>query len=502
MNYITKLFLAVLTITLSSCQVQKHPEKPNILFLFTDDQRYNTIRALGNDQLITPNLDQLARRGYYFNNAYIMGSMSGAVCAPSRAMLMTGRNLYHVDPMGYTIDTSHVTLPQWLSENGYITFHTGKWHNGKKTFARSFGSGQHIFFGGMSDHYKVPLHAFDSSGSYPDADVYYLEGEHSAEIYADAAIDFLNKYNTEKPFFMFVSFQTPHDPRNMPEEYKNMYGSKNMELPPNFMNVHPFNNGELDIRDELLAGFPRTEKEVQANIAAYYAMITHTDAQIGRILQKLNEKELADKTVIVFAGDNGLAVGQHGLMGKQNLYEHSIKVPLLFAGPGIPEGMNTDAFGYLFDIYPTLCSFAGISVPKSVMGKSLHPVMNGEKKKVRDEMIFAYKTFQRGYRNEQWKLIKYNVNDTLRTQLFNLEEDPWETNNLASGEVYADTLQALLESMQKSFSDNGDTINFTKSDWNLPVTSFSWKQKMRKENPVGYERLMRMVNEERKLRGF
>ena len=312
--------LLLLVLVGLSCQQNKPTDKPNILFLFTDDQRYNTIYTLGNKEIITPNLDKLARKGFYFNNAYIMGSMSGAVCAPSRAMLMTGRNLYNVHPMGHTIDPEHTTLAKTLSDQGYVSFHTGKWHNGKESFSRSFDAGKRIFFGGMSDHYEVPLHAFDTTGNYPESELYHRKGKHSAEIYAEAAIDFLEHYDGIQPFFMYVAFQSPHDPRNMPEKYLNLYGTEKIELPPNFMPEHPFDNGELDIRDELLAGFPRTEKEVKANIAAYYAMITHTDDQIGNIMNKLEEKDLTKNTIIVFAGDNGLAVGQHGLMGKQNLF--------------------------------------------------------------------------------------------------------------------------------------------------------------------------------------
>lgn len=495
-------FLLLLFLVSFACQQPKKTDKPNILFLFTDDQRYNTIHALGNKYIITPNIDQLANRGFYFNNAYIMGSMSGAVCAPSRAMLMTGRNLYNVHPMGYTIDPDHKTMAKTLSDHGYTSFHTGKWHNGKESFVRSFDTAKHIFFGGMSDHYKVPLHAFDSTAKYPESEVYHLEGKHSAEIYAEAAVDFLDHYDGNRPFFMCVAFQSPHDPRNMPEKYLNLYSNETMELPPNFMPEHPFNNGELDIRDELLAGFPRTEQEVKANIAAYYAMITHTDVQIGKIMDKLEEKNLTRNTLVVFAGDNGLAVGQHGLMGKQNLYEHSIKVPLLFAGPGIPEGKTSDAFCYLSDIYPTLCDYNSIPVPETVMGTSLNPIISDNEESVRNDLIFAYKTFQRAYRKGHWKVIKYNVDDSIRTQLFNLDKDPWEMNNLVATNAYSDTLAMLENLMQKKFTDYNDSIDFSKDDWNLDIDTESWKERVMKNNPRVYQHLMELVKEERKLRGF
>ena len=160
----------------------------------------------------------------------------------------------------------------------------------------------------------------------------------------NAAIDFIDKMDSDQPFFTYVSFLAPHDPRVMPERFKEMYKPEDMELPPNFMGGHPFDNGALHIRDEELAAFPRNPEEVKEHIAEYYAMITHLDYEIGRVIQKLEEKGLLENTIVVFAGDNGLAVGQHGLFGKQSCYEHSNRVPLIFAGPGIPQGEKRDAY--------------------------------------------------------------------------------------------------------------------------------------------------------------
>ncbi|GAF96928.1 unnamed protein product, partial [marine sediment metagenome] len=288
-------------------------------------------------------------------NAYIMGSMSGAVCMPSRAMLMTGRTLFRLEGSGGTVPEEQVTMPETLQKAGYNTFETGKWHQDRATFKRCFTHGSKIFFGGMSNHYKVPVNDFDPTGEYPKEKIYSDEGKHSSELFSDAAIRFLRDYADDKPFFMYVSFTAPHDPREMPVEYLDMYDSDKIPLPENFMPEHPFDNGELIIRDELLAKFPRTPEEIRTHIAAYYAMITHVDAQIGRILDTLKETGNAENTIIIFSGDNGLAVGQHGLLGKQNLYEHSVHVPLIISGPGMPVGEKRDALCYLFDIFPTLC---------------------------------------------------------------------------------------------------------------------------------------------------
>jgi len=451
------------------------PKKPNILFFFTDDQRFDTIHALGNDHVITPTMDSLVERGTTFTNAYIMGGQSAAVCMPSRAMLMTGRHLFHIRDNGSIIPTEHVMLPELLRKHGYATFETGKWHNGPPSLARSFTDGGKIFFGGMSDHYRVPVRDFDPEGKYPKDLTYHDEGTHSSELFSDAAIRFLRTHREDRPFFLYIAYTAPHDPREMPEEYLNLYDPDRIPLPENFLPEHPFDNGELEVRDEQLAQWPRTPREIRGHIAAYYAMITHVDAQIGRVINALRETGRADNTIIVFAGDNGLAVGQHGLMGKQNVYEHSVHVPLIMSGPGIPAGERRDAFCYLYDIFPTLCDLTGIEVPVTVDGISLVPSVRNGSLKARDSLFFAYKNYQRAVRTERWKLILYNVNGKKTTQLFDLARDPRETTNLAAASSYAGRISELTSVMNKWLEKTGDKVDLDKPDWGVPVIP-GWRQ--------------------------
>jgi len=396
-----------------------------------------------------------------------MGSTSGAVCVPSRAMLMTGRTLFHLAGQGNSIPRAHVTMPEALRVAGYTTFGTGKWHNGPPAYARCFSDGAKVFFGGMSDHYNVPVFDFEPEGKYRKTEKYIDEGTHSSELFSNAAIKFLGDYKPDKPFFMYVSYMAPHDPRHMPKAYLDMYDPDTIPLPKNFLPEHPFDNGDLETRDEKLAPWPRTPEEIRKHIAAYYAMITHVDAQIGRVLEALKETGHAEDTIIVFAGDNGLAVGRHGLMGKQNVYEHSVHVPLIFSGPGIPKDQRRDAFCYLLDIYPTLCDLTGVSAPGSVEGKSLAPVLRGERRKTRDVLLFPYKDFQRGLRTDHWKLILYNVNGKKTAQLFNLRNDPWEMTNLAEDPAYADRVQELTCLMKDLCREEDDKVDFDKHDWGV-----------------------------------
>jgi arylsulfatase A-like enzyme len=435
-------------------------KKPNVVFFFTDDQRFDTIHVLGNEQIITPNMDWLVRHGTTFTHAYIMGSMSGAVCMPSRAMLLSGRTLFHLDKLGGTVPPEHTTFPEVFRNAGYTTFQTGKWHQDAKTYNRCFTNGAKIFFGGMSDHFKVPVRDYDPTGRYPKQAVHSDEGRHSSELFSEAAIEFLKGYREDKPFLMYVSYTAPHDPRDMPRKYRDMYDPAGMELPKSFMPEHPFDNGEMKIRDENLAPWPRTPEEIRRHQAAYYAMITHVDAQIGRVLETLKETGHAEDTVIVFSADNGLAVGRHGLLGKQNLYEHSVHVPLVFCGPGIAKGRKYDIFCYLLDIYPTLCDLAGLPMPAGLEGQSLAPAMRGQGQDERESLFFAYKDIQRAVRDERFKLIEYNVAGQRTAQLFDLADDPWELKNLAQDGRYAQRLQNLRNRLVQWKEELDDRSSF------------------------------------------
>jgi arylsulfatase A-like enzyme len=283
-------------------------------------------------------------------------------------------------------------------------------------------------------------------------------------LFSDAAIRFLREYKEERPFFLYVSYTAPHDPRMAPKEYVALYPPEKIRLPDNFLPEHPFDNGEMKVRDEQLAPWPRTPEVIRGHIAAYYAMITHLDAEIGRVLKALEETGRADNTVIVFAADNGLAVGQHGLMGKQNLYDHSIRVPLILAGPGVPRGKSVASLCYLHDLFPTLCELAGLAIPDSVEGRSLNGLM-GRRESARDSIFLAYRHFQRGVRTDRWKLILYNVGGNLTIQLFDLQSDPWERSNLAGEEANFAKVRELITLLRGWMKETGDPLDLDKPDW-------------------------------------
>mgnify|MGYP002511170861 FL=1 len=446
-------------------------KKPNILFIVTDDQRFDTIHALGNDEIITPNLDALVNRGISFDCAHIAGGTCGAVCMPSRAMVMSGRNPFHLEELGGNIPPQHKTLAETFKNNGYETIGLGKWHNGCPAYARSFTQGAKIFFGGMWDHWNVPTCRYDPTGEYDNVinfvvDFYsdnhpqeqhcdeFEPGKHSSTLLTDSAIELLKENaGKEKPFFMYLAYLAPHDPRTMPDKFRQMYDPDKIKLPPNFQEVIDTNYPLMVHRDEHLAAYPRQEAEIKRHIAEYFAMITHLDYEIGRLLQALEESGERDNTIIVFTGDNGLAVGQHGWLGKEDIYEHGVRVPLIMAGPGIAENNRNKAFVYLYDIFPTLCEKVGIDVPESVDGKSFAQLFDGEHGETfRNELYLIFDKFVRGVKDENYKLIEYRNGDNEEdkwTFLYDIKNDPWETINLANDESYKDKVNEMREKIIK-----------------------------------------------------
>lgn len=445
------LLLVLTTSTLGSAAVDL-PKRPNVLFLLTDDQRWDTVHALGNAEIQTPAFDRLVETGFHFTNAYCMGSMVGAVCLPSRTMLATGRSLWRIpdNPRAKETPPGVLTLPGLMNEAGYTTFHCGKAGNAC-TFA--------------NETFQTNITTMKREAN-------------SATEVADAAIKFLREHDAAKPFFMYLAPPVPHDPRLAPERFMKMYDAQKLTLPRQFMSEHPFDPGVLSIRDEQLAAYPRSPEEMRQHLAAYYATISHMDFEYGRILDVLKERGMDGNTILILSSDQGLACGGcHGLMGKQNLYEH-VKPPLVIAGPGIPKG-KSDALVYLFDLFPTILEVSGAGVPAIAEGRSLLPVMLGTQPRVRDSLLGAYANVQRMVRDEQWKLIKFNVAGQKHAILFDLKNDPEELHNLAGDTAHAATLARLEGLLNEVRKQLGDPVDFDFDNPQLPPTPERRKKKAR-----------------------
>ena len=463
--------------------------RPNVLFLLTDDQTFSTIQAWGNTDIHTPNMDRLVRHGVSFTQTHVMGGFNGAISQPSRAMLLTGRGLMDVHRNGGVIPEAEKTFPELFRENGYTTFATGKWHSDNASFNRSFSTGANIFFGGMHPygrnnelgHRRPYLHQYDPAGNYNNSNGVWVDASRetfSSELYADAAIGFLETASSDNaPFLMYVAFTSPHDPRNVLPGYGRKYDADGLQMPANFVAQHPFDNGDLNERDEKLLPTPRVPEQVLAERANYYGMVSEVDFQIGRILDALEKSGKADNTIIVFTSDNGLCVGEHGLLGKQNLYEAAVKVPMVICGPGVPQNTMRDAYCYLFDLYPTLCDLAGIGIPATVKGISLEATLRDPGVKKRDDILLTYINLQRAIKKDGFKLILYNVDGQRHPQLFDLKADPMELKNLYDDPAYRKKREVLTELLYARMKAAGDFCDPAKPDWGYP-TKLDWKQVM------------------------
>ena len=254
----------------------------------------------------------------------------------------------------------------------------------------------------------------------------------------------------------------PHDPREAEPQFHRFYDSAKIPLSPAFMPVHPWDNGDMTVRDEKLAPWPRTAEDTKRQLAEYYACVTGLDHHVGRIFAALKENSQFDNTVIVFTGDNGLSLGEHGLFGKQNLYEFGgMHVPCVMAGPGVPHG-KSDALVYLMDLFPTFCDFAGAMPPAGLDGKNLRPIIAGKAAKVRDVLYTAYQHCQRAIRDDRWKLIRYPLVD--KTPLFDLAADPRELANLADKPEHVAKVKEMLALLEKEIRANDDPTPLTVAD--------------------------------------
>lgn len=457
-------FLLLLVACISCGSVRA--AQPNVLFLLADDQRPDTVGALGNERTNTPALDQLAARGMAFTRA----SCSYPICVVSRAEILTGRHGWENGIDGLNGNRFRDGLVFWgeaLQQSGYRTWYVGKWHTSGRPSQRGYDEVRALFAAGGSrwwsdDHvdwkgdpvtgYRAWIFQNDAgTEKYPALGV-GLTPDIDAR-FADAAIEVIEQ-DHQQPWFLHVNFTAPHDPLLLPPRTTGRYRAEDMQLPPNFLPQHPFDHGNFDGRDELLMQFPRTPSATKDLLSVYYAVVDHLDLQVGRILASLRASGQLDNTIVIYASDHGLAVASHGLRGKQNMYEHTINVPLIIAGPGIPTGAVSDAQVYLRDLYPTTCELVGASIPPTVTADSFAPVLLGRQSSHHEATYGYFRDTQRMVRTDRWKYIEYP--QVKETQLFDLLADPHEMHNLAGDESVAETQSSLASQLHHWQAATGD----------------------------------------------
>ena len=445
-------------------------EKPNILFIFADDQCFETLRSLGNDEIQTPNLDKLVRGGVTFTHAYNQGAWHGAVCVASRTMLNTGRFLWNAKNAEPTLNDEAAKgrfWSQYMKKAGYETYMSGKWHvkiDPKKIFDNVTNIRP-----GMPNQtkqgYNRPIEGREDVWSPYDTKFggYWKGGKHWSEVLGDAAEQFLTKAaKSDNSFFMYLAFNAPHDPRQSPKEYVDKYPLEKVKVPVNYQDEYEYKDAigcGKNLRDEKLGPFPRTEYAVKVNRQEYYAIITHMDAQVGRILDALEKTGKADNTYIFFTADHGLAVGHHGLFGKQNMFDHSVRVPLMVTGPNVPKNKKIDSPIYLQDIMATSLDLAGVEKPAQVQFKSLLPLIEGKSKQSYDAVYGGYMTLQRMITMGGYKMIYYPKID--KTLLYDLRNDPLEMKNIADDPANAGIIKNLRKRFKQLQKETGDTLSIS-----------------------------------------
>lgn len=417
-------------------------KRPNILFIIADDQSPFDLKVYNPDSpLDTPNIDRIARNGVVLDGAYQMGSWSGAVCLPSRHMVMSGRSVWHIpdrrkvstanpnvsNPKLVPPDLADFTMPAVFNSAGYETMRTCKRGNSYEAANAKF---------------TIRKDATKRGGTHESGSAWH----------ADQVLEYLENRETQtnaKPFLIYYGFSHPHDERNGSEALLAKYHATNHrdrdkapeekegqpELPINYLPAHPFHHGHPGLRDEVhVPGVweRRDSATIRNEIGRQFACSENIDIQIGKVLEKLDAMGELDNTYVIYTADHGMAIGRHGLQGKQNLYEHTWRVPYIVMGPGLEKGKRAQGNVYLMDTLATLCDFAGIEPPATNEGTSFLNVLNGQKKKVRDVLFGTYsggtKPGMRAIRKGNWKLIKYDVLDgkVRETQLFNLKSNPHE----------------------------------------------------------------------------
>ena len=427
------MLLALCLLGLPSTNSAAPPKHPNILFILVDDQSPFDLKIYNpKSSLETPNLDRLAREGMVFDGAYHMGAFVGAVCTPSRHMIMSGRTVWHLPIAPWAQDRcppnlEQNTIPAVFNRAGYDTMRTCKRGNSYEAANKLFTVRR-------------------------DADKRGGTDETGSTWHGQQVLDYLQQREATQdrdPFLIYFGFSHPHDTRDGRPELLAKYGATNHAdtntlppahpkqpaLPANYLPAHPFNNGHADVRDEVAVSGVwknRDERTIRNELGREFACVENIDIQIGRVLQKLEAMGELENTFIFYTADHGIAIGRHGLQGKQNLYQHTWRVPLIAKGPGIKAGARVEGNIYLLDVLATLCDVAGVPTPESNEGTSFRPVLESKKATVRDVLYGVYsggtKPGMRCVKQGDWKLIKYDgVGGTVReTQLFNLTENPEE----------------------------------------------------------------------------
>lgn len=443
---------------------QKDTERPNILFIAVDDLN-NHEGTYGKEYVKTPHFDQLAASGVQFNRAYNQYPL----CSPSRSSLLTGHTpdvtrIYELKTHFREILPDVITLPQLFKDNGYFTARIGKIFH--------YGVPAQIGTNGLDDSVSwilrinpkgrdkteeslvknlTPDRHLGSALAYLNAAG--VDEEQTDGLIATEAIKLLEESkNKKEPFFLAVGFFRPHSPYIAPKKYFDLYPAESVPLAK--QKEHDLDDIPEDALFTKPAHWGLNEQQQKEALRAYYASISFMDAQLGRVLNALENLGLAENTIVVFWSDHGYNVGQHGQWMKQSLFETSARVPLIFRVPKLGGGKKSDRTVELLDIYPTLAELADLKAPQDLEGKSLVPLL---KNPIADWGKAAYTQVKRpngvvgrSVRTERWRYTEWDEGKA-GAELYDHDKDPDEFDNLADDPAFKQIRNTLKAELKKRF---------------------------------------------------
>ncbi len=448
-------FLSATAATAASLMLQRatgaaseHPlsgRKPNVLFIAVDDLRPQ-LHCFGHKQIISPNIDRLAASGLRFERCYCQVP----VCGASRASLLTGvrptrKRFVSYDTWADKDLPGNLSLPRHFKNSGYITLSRGKIYHHKRDGEGSWSEeawGPKRKNGNWRDYQheenrKVAATNKKHAGPpFENADVpdnAYGDGK-----IAEKGIEDLRKLKQQdKPFFLALGFLKPHLPFNSPRRYWEMYQREEIDLadnpfkPKNAPRAALHNWGELRAYHGIPKKGPLTDEQARTLVHGYYACVSYTDAQIGKVLDELDRLKLRENTIVVLWGDHGWNLREHGLWCKHCNFETSLRAPLIISAPGFAGGKKTSALSEFTDIYPTLCELAGLPLPQHLDGKSVVPLLHDPDRKWKDAVYSRYFNGT-SVRTDRYRYTRWRRNRTQYARmLYDHKRDPGENVNIA-----------------------------------------------------------------------
>jgi len=454
-NNVRGLVVSVAILVLGSvsvCSVKGDEPRPNLLFIFTDDQPQSCMGCMGNEHIQTPNLDRLAGDGVLFTNAFV----TTAICCSNRACILTGQHMrrHGIEDFARPLSAEAFgqTYPALLQAAGYRTGYLGKFAVGAPT--------------ANLKALALPTDRFDFWFGFPQSINFRQEVDDNVRylstLMEEQAVEFLRTNANHQPFCLTVALKEPHGPWNffdpdVPDPYSDV------EIPPPPTFTQRDYDAQPDfIRSSLNGGscekWLKDGAAYQEYVRTFYRLITRADLDVGRLMDALVDCGLAENTIVIYSSDHGSMLGAHGLTGKWIMYEESIRVPLIIHDPRLPavqRGRRCDKMVLSIDLAPTMLSLAGVPIPKAMQGRDMTPLLRNKTVEWRTDWYYEHVYNTRpprrpivkceGVRTERWKYVRYPKTKPLAEQLFDLEHDPLERENLAGDVAHRKTLTKLRD---------------------------------------------------------